>query len=102
MKSLFKILFLSFVLVFISSCSEDEPDCLDAEVSIANTRVDPYLVSDNGVVIGTLDGNKIAEVRLTEGKHIMRAEQQSGFLLFPTIVEEEINVFGCQDMDWLF
>lgn len=99
-KCLFLLLALTSIFALNSCNLEDE--CLTGTVRFTNNSNNPYDLYIEGQYQFRMDGNTFQELELTEGQHRARAEQVSGFLLFPTIVTEELNVFGCQESQWVF
>lgn len=102
MKNL-KFLFLISAVFSVSlfSCKKDDP-CITGTVRFTNTSNNPYdLFVDNEFQL-QINGNTFGELDLLEGQRQVRVEQVSGFLLFPTILEESISVFGCQESEWIF
>jgi len=92
------ILFL--LLLFSTSCLQDE--CSEGTVKFTNNSTNPYNLLINGEFKEELPGGSFYEIELPEGQHNARAEQVSGFLLFPTVKEKTLNVFGCQETQWVF
>ena len=93
---IFLILFSATLLV---SCGED---CTHGEVRFTNISSNPYDLYIDDVYETTIPGNSFIERNIVEGQHTGRVEQVSGFLLFPTIVTETLNVYGCQQSEWVF
>ena len=98
-----KIVFLSLIIsqFILFSCTKEE-ECLEGTVRFSNISENPYDLFIDGEFQMKLNGNAFTEIKLLEGKHMGRVEQVSGYLLFPTIVERELNVFGCQESQWIF
>lgn len=103
MKHLQTFLALCLILGAMTfySCEKDDP-CLNATVRFTNTSSSPYDLKVDGDFIQRLSGNTFTEVELFEGRRNVRLEQVSGFILFPTIVETTMSVFGCQEQELVF
>jgi hypothetical protein len=103
MKQNFMVVFLSLLIsnfLLFACISVDE--CPSGTVRFSNTSDNPYELYINGEWEMRIDGNTFTELDLPEGKHQAKVEQLSGYLLFPTIVGSELNVFGCQESQWIF
>ena len=94
------LLFLICIALLCSCNKEDE--CLDATVRFTNNSSNPYNLFIDGVFQKEISGNTFFELDLLEGQHTASVEQVSGFILFPTIKETTLNVFGCQEIGWVF
>ena len=97
----FFIMLFALILLLISSCSKDEP-CLTGTIRFTNISSNPYNVYINGSYETRISGKTSQELTLFEGRQSVRVEQVSGFLLFPTVVNENLSVFGCQETSWVF
>ena len=49
-----------------------------------------------------MNSNSFVEIELPEGKHTAEVIQKSGYLIFPTVVEGDLNVFGCKESQMIF
>lgn len=67
-----------------------------------STSNNPYDLFIDGEYQLKIDGNSFLELDLPEEKYNGKVVQQSGFLLFPIIVEKTLNVFGCEESQWIF
>lgn len=100
MKQLSFSLILLSVMLF-STCKKDDP-CTTGSVRFTNTSTNPYdLYVDDQFQI-RISGNTFTELDFPEGQIRVRVEQVSGFILFPTMKEGRISVFGCQENEWVF
>lgn len=100
MKNLNRLLLLISIVSFFS-CEKDTP-CTTGTVRFTNTSNNPYdLYVDNEYQF-RINGNTFSDLDLLEGQRQVKVEQVSGFILFPTILENTISVFGCQESEWVF
>ncbi len=99
-QQIFSLIIISCIILLCSCNKEDE--CLDATVRFTNTSDHPYNLFIDGAFQKEITGNSFFELDLLEGEHSARAEQVSGFILFPTVKETTLNVFGCQEVGWVF
>ena len=99
-QQIFSLAIFLCIVLFCSCNKEDE--CLDATVRFTNTSDYPYNLYVDVAFQKEITGNTFFEIDLLEGEHSARAEQVSGFLLFPTIKKTTLNVFGCQEVGWVF
>ena len=76
--------------------------CNYGEVRFTNTSSNPYNLFLDGTFESEIPGNTFIELNIFEGQHTAQVEQVSGFLLFPTIVTETLNVYGCEQGEWAF
>ena len=103
MKKHFFILLISLSVVSLleTSCSKEEI-CALGVVRFTNTSSNPYNLFINGLFETQLAGNSFIELNFPEGQYAARVEQVSGFLLFPTVVQKNLTVFGCDEIEWVF
>lgn len=94
-------LFLFIAVLAFVGC-EKESTCTTGTVRFTSTSTNPYNLYIDGVFKKQIPGNTFSEFDLTEGSHQVKAEQVSGFVLFPTIKEGTISVFGCKELEWIF
>jgi len=87
---------------FLTASCDNEEECLAATVRFTNTSMNPYDLYIDDAYTLRISGSTFQEFDLLEGQHEARVEQVSGFILFPTIVENTLNVFGCQESEWVF
>ena len=105
MKNFNRLIMMSLILssVMFFSCSKDSIDnCLTGTVRFTNTSSNPYDLWVDGTYQFRLSGNTFRELDLTEGQHNAQVEQVSGYILYPTIKETTLSVFGCQEREWIF
>ena len=95
-----RLILIGLLSMGIMSCEKE--DCNYGEVRFTNTSSNPYDLYIDGNFITTVSGNSFIERQILEGQHNGRVEQQSGFILFPTIVETTLSVYGCQQSEWVF
>lgn len=105
MKSLTPFILFIFFLsgTTFLSCSKDDIDtCLTGTIRFTNTSSNPYDLWVDGNYQFRLSGNTFREIDLTEGQHSANVEQVSGYLIYPTTRETTLNVYGCQEREWVF
>ena len=100
MKKVTILMIFLTMLPFIA-CKKEAP-CTTGTVRFTSTSANPYNLYIDGVFKKQIPGNTFSELELTEGSHQVKVEQVSGFILFPTIKEGVISVFGCQELEWIF
>ena len=103
MKRFFPILLLGFLFAF-SSCKKEElpPICETSTLRLTNISANPYTYFLNGAYQATIKGNTFLEFEIKEGKQTIKLVQESGYLLFPTIIESNVSVFGCEKFEVVF
>ena len=102
MKKIIYLSFLLFTFLFISSCKKDIIVCPTGKIRISSNSTNPYNIYINGAFKVKLEGNKSVDYDLPEGEYTLKAEQISGYLLYPTIKTEKISIFGCKEVQWIF
>lgn len=95
------LVFCLFALCTLFFSCEKE-DCMTATVRFTNTSDDAYSLYIDDVFQFQVSGNSFKELDLSEGQHSARVEQVDGFIFFPTILDNSLNVFGCQESEWVF
>lgn len=96
-------LFLLLSMVFFS-CDPDDGiiDCTKGTMRFTCTSFNPYRLYIDGSFETTIDGQTFYEVELLEGTHNYKMEQVSGYLLYPTIVNESSFIRGCKESEIIF
>lgn len=96
------ILISFFVLCLFSlGCSLDELDTTGT-VRFSNNSSNPYILYINGQSKGEYSGGSWRNVDLEEGTYTLKAEQVSGYLLFPTIKNGQLKVDAGDYLEWSF
>lgn len=106
-----KPLFLIYSLVLFSvfSCTKEEAEKLECEtenigyITITCTSDNPYNVYIDGVFEFQLPGNTFRDdYEVSAGTHTLKAEQVSGYILYPTIREITVSISHCDKRSWVF
>jgi hypothetical protein len=97
---------LGFILVMaltfvLASCEKEDP-CIMGTVRFTSLSANPYDLFIDNEFQARIQGQTFFEMKLSEGRHKAMVEQVSGYLLFPTKRETTLNVFGCQETEWVF
>ena len=105
------MLAVSLLLVgtIMTSCTKEESEQIECEsedigyMTITNTSENPYKVSIDGVFAFSLEGNTFKDdYELSSGYHGFKAEQISGYLIYPTVVEFNQTIVQCEKRSWVF
>ncbi len=98
-----KKLLLVVVIAMISfvSCNDDDTGLFKStyELRFTCTSDNPYLVEVNGYS-NIVSGNSYKNYYLKKGTYAWRVEQQSGYVLYPTVKEGTVNLD--QDKEIIF
>lgn len=96
-------LLLSIVSILFIGCEKDESEnCTKAKARFTCTSVNPYYLYIDGVFEGTIQGKTYYEMNLTAGFHYWKLEQVSGYLVYPTVINDSRTVTGCNDFEIVF
>jgi len=102
-------LFAAVLLFLIASCTKEDAEKLECEtenigyVTITSTSDNPYDVYVDGSFEFRLQGNTfVDDYELSAGTHTLKAEQVSGYLIYPTIKEVTISMSHCDKKSWVF
>lgn len=103
MKRVIPILLMALMFT-ISSCEEEDLQSLCKEGTLRLTSISdyPYDFYLNGTYQATIQGRTFQEFEIEEGSYRIKVVQKSGYLLFPTIREVTISIFGCKEIEWVF
>jgi hypothetical protein len=108
MKKLIILVVFSLIIV-ITSCTKEDAEKLECEIEnigyiiITNTSDNPYNVYIDDVFVFQLEGHTFKDdYEVSQGSHMFRAEQVSGYLFFPTIRENTDYISHCQKISWVF
>jgi hypothetical protein len=82
-----KKLIIFAAVVALSSCGKKI-----ANLRYTCTSNNPYTILLDGVNKGTVPPKSFVDLNVPIGTHVVKATQNSGYLLFPTVVEKSINV----------
>jgi hypothetical protein len=86
-------LLLSFAII---SCTRED-SCLTGKVRFNNLSSNPYNLYVDGIFKDKISGSTFKDYDLPAGDHVAKAEQVSGYLLYPTIRNWDFNLTGCAD-----
>lgn len=92
-------------ILFFTACEKDKdtkPNCDKGTIRFTNTSNNPYNLSINGQGKGQVSGNSFVEYEVGKGEHSCKAEQASGYLLYPTVRETKVSIFGCDEKEFVF
>ena len=92
--------FLISILLLIGCSIEDFEST--GTVRFSNNSSNPYILYINGQSKGEYSGGSWRNVDLEEGTYTLKAEQVSGFLLFPTVKNGQIKVDAGDYLEWAF
>jgi hypothetical protein len=87
-------------LALALGCSKDEFGT--GSVKFINKSTNPYKLSINGASKGEISGNSSKIIDLDVGTYTLKAEQVSGYILFPTVKDGEITVRRNDFLEWSF
>jgi len=102
MKRLMPLFLALFVLSALGCEKEENPDCLTGFVRFTNNSSNPYELYINNQYETQIRGNSSMNLSLDQGSYQVKAVQVSGYLIYPTVKTATINVFGCQEGQWVF
>lgn len=93
LKQLLKIGFLFVGIIFFSSCSKEDSSTATPTYNLrfTNTSSNPYLVEVDGTS-NVLSGNTYRDYKLKKGTYAWKTTQQSGYVLYPTVVSGTVNL----------
>ncbi|MBK8442071.1 MAG: hypothetical protein IPL35_01060 [Sphingobacteriales bacterium] len=105
------ILFLFLVATtFNFGCNKDDDDnggtnnsgCTLVPMRFTNTSDNPYNLFIDGTFKKQMSGNTEIVYELEKGVHTAKAEQVSGYVFYPTIVNKNFTLSSCQEQGWIF
>lgn len=73
-----------------------------ATVNFNNSSSNPYYCYINGANRGTVSGNSSRDFTVSAGANALKAEQVSGYLLYPTVVNRSANPSACSTYNFNF
>jgi len=99
-----KLLFAVVVLLFVSCAKDEDEKKLEsnAKIRFTCTSVNPYNGYVDNVFQGMINGNSFKEFYVSPGYHTFKAEQVSGYALYPTVVTSEATVVAGQEVGFTF
>lgn len=89
---------LLLLIMFLSGCEALRMGTL----KITNNSSNPYTLTLDGINKGTINGNTSKEFKLDEGAHSVSTTQISGYVLYPSVFANTINVYSGQESVWSF
>lgn len=98
MKRLFPLI---AVLVITASCQKDETtepkgiSCDTGNINFINNSSNPYYIYINDDYKGAQNGGTSFKETLSKGRYRVSVEQKSGYVLYPTILEYDVELKGC-------
>jgi len=105
------LILLTLLSLSILSCKKDDDDANSPSVPTCQTlntckinfisnSSNPYNVYVNNVFKFQLAGNTSKEIEVTSLTPTLKAVQVSGYILLPTIKEEQVLVESCKSYFW--
>lgn len=89
---------LIFTIALLMGCTKDET----GTVRFKNNSSNPYELFINGESKGEFSGGTWRNFYLDPGVYTLKAEQVSGFVLFPTVKNGQITVESGESLEWSF
>lgn len=96
-----KLLLPVFAAIIFAGCAKEPtatpkaPVCETGTLQFVNNSNHPYNVYVNGSFEFQQAGNTSREQDFTNGSYVIKVEQESGYLVYPTIKEYSGNLPGC-------
>jgi len=112
MKKHLHFLFGVILLLTISSCAKDDPNNTNNQpdcernnygwLTVSNSSSDPYDIYVNGSYKTRVSGGNIVQnIIVYQANNVtLRAEQVSGYILYPTIRNSTVNIIECSTYSW--
>ncbi len=98
-----KLLTITIATLAITSCSKNKKTkCETGTVRFTCTSNNPYNVYIDGSYSFQIGANQFIEKELPKGYHAFKAEQASGYLLYPTVRTSSVTLSGCDDLEFSF
>jgi len=99
-----KILLLLAATATLAACEKDSKNssCATGKIRITNTSKNPYNVYVNGNYKTQMQGGTFSEYDYPKGHYAMKAEQVSGYVLYPTVATATIDISGCDSKEFVF
>lgn len=104
-----KNFYLLFALGVFAGCTKDEApllECERSEVALVDLICKSnyqYEVTLDGAWLATFYGkSELIDVEVPQGYHTLTATQQSGYILYPTIVTKNYNLESCKTFSFTF
>jgi hypothetical protein len=76
--------------------------CYTGKIRITNNSKNSYKLYIDKALKAKVNGNTYLEFDLPEGSHIFKAEQEHGYVLYPTVKSATIAIYGCKFSEWAF
>lgn len=78
--------------------SEPEPDpCPTGKVVMVNNSSNPYDIFVNGAKDTQQPGKSKGTLTLAKGNYVIKVQQVSGYIAYPTVKEYNISLSGCDE-----
>lgn len=69
--------------------------CPDGTITLVNNSSNPYNIYFNGAHEYTMQGGTRQDVTKPKGSYSIKVEQESGYVLYPTVKEYSTTLSGC-------
>lgn len=101
-----RLLTIALAMLIFSSCDKDETTpgggCSKGKLRYSNRSSNPYRIFLDGQYKADLNGGNFIEYDVNKGSHSVKAEQISGYAIYPTIRESSFFLDGCDSKEFLF
>ena len=71
-------------------------------IRYTNQSSNPYTIYLDGTSKGSLDGGKYTEFTVYKGDHSTKAEQISGYVVYPTVRTGTVTIAGGDSKEFIF
>lgn len=99
-----KIALLAALALSLGSCSKNDisNSTTSGKIRFSNTSDNPYEIFISGSSQGTLSGNKFKSFVKDKGPYTLKAKQLSGYVLYPTVRELDIDLEAGKEIEFVF
>jgi hypothetical protein len=108
MKRLFSLSLFVTTVYSLSACNKNDeitnpsPSATEGVLRCTNTSSNSYTVYLDGIYVSSLPGKTFEEYKKKAGTYTVKAEQNEGYILYPTIVERNILITANSQVEFIF
>lgn len=108
MKKLLRLSLFATAACTLIACSKNDettnpsPSATEGVLRCTNNSNNGYTVYIDGIYVNSLPGKTFKEYKKMAGMYTVKAKQNEGYILYPTVVEQNITIEANSQVEFVF